>query len=78
LLLPVDPESSESLPDEPVRSLKGSWIEAGGMKGLELALSWDSSETFGIGEESRKGSKVNDRLSVMAGGAMVSCERVGW
>jgi hypothetical protein len=47
------------------------------MKGFELALSWDSSEILGIGEESRKGSKVNDRLSVMAGGAMVSWERVG-
>lgn len=81
MLLPVDPESSDSLPDDPVRSLKGSRIEAGGIKGSELALSCDSSENLGTGEESRNGSNVKLRRSAMAGGGMVSCEiceMVGW
>ena len=72
MLLPVEPESSESLPDEPVRSLNGSWIEAGGTNGFEAALSWDSCENLGAGEESRNGSKVNDLRSVVVGGDLRS------
>jgi hypothetical protein len=42
------------------------------MNGFEAALSWDSSENLGAGEDSRKGSKVNDLRSVMAGGDLRS------
>jgi len=62
-------------------------MEAGGTKGFEAALSWESSENLGAGEESRNGSKVNDLRSVltggdlcsgMAGGGIVNWEMVGW
>lgn len=62
-------------------------MEAGGTKGFEAALSWESSENLGVGEESRNGSKVNDfrsvltgehLRSVMAGGGIVNWVMVGW
>jgi len=61
-------------------------MEAGGIKGFEAALSWESSENLGAGEESRNGSNVNDFRSVltggdlrsgMAGGGIVNWEMVG-
>jgi len=75
-----EPESSDNLPEEAVRSLKGSWIEAGGTNGLELALSRESMVILRPGDDSRKGSNVKGFRSVMAGGARASCAMVaaGW
>jgi len=62
-------------------------MEAGGTKEFDAALSWESSENLGAGEESRNGSKVNDFRSVLtgehlpsgiAGGGIVNWEMVGW